>query len=243
MLRHGWAGVMAASLAPWFASWLAFSVLFLGACKTDVDVTVRARPEGSGTIVVTAVLDQEAAQWLGAPEKALATTDLAKRGWTIRSVQQRDDGGVTFGAERGFSSIEEGNRLIDDLTGSDGPFSKLRLSRSRSLLSTTVKLNGTIDLTKRLESFGDDELAALVGSGSRIGVGEQDLPLSGPVDKLLTMKLTSELAGESNVVALPLGSSVAVSATGKTWSWEAAAGLGGALAGVLALLAIRRIKD
>lgn len=235
LLRRARAGSIAALLA--------FSSIFVSGCTSDIDVTVRARPEGSGTIRVTAVLDQEAAQWLGSPEKALAANDLAKRGWAIRSVQPADGGGVTFGAEHGFSSIDEGNRLIEDLTGPDGSFSKLRLSRSRSLLSTTVKLNGVVDLSKRLESFGDDELAAFVGAGSRIGVGEKELPLGGPVEKLLTMKLTSELAGGSKVVALPLGSSVVISAAGKAWTWEAAAGLGGALAGLLGLLAIRRVRD
>ncbi len=222
---------------------LVLTPVAVAGCKTDVDITVRARPEGSGTIRVTAVVDNQAAQWLGSPEKALATTDLAKRGWAIRSVQPTDDGGVTFGAEHGFSSIEEGNRIIDDLTGADGAFSKLRLSRSRSLLSTSVKLTGSVDLTNRLEAFGDDELATLVGGGSRIGVGEKDLPLGAKVDDVLTMKLTSELAGVSKVIALPLGSSTVVSAAGKKWTWEAAAGLGGALAGLLALVAIRRAKD
>ncbi len=146
------------------------AVLLLGSCKSDVEVLVRARPEGSGTIRVTAVLDQEAAQWLGPPEKALAADDLAKRGWAIRSVERQEDGGVTFGAEHGFATVAEGNALIGDLTGPDGAFSKLKLTRQRSLLSTSVNLDGSVDLTKRLESFGDDELATIVGpvgKGSR----------------------------------------------------------------------------
>ena len=240
-LRKLRAGSRAARLV--LATLATVSTVSLAGCKSDVDITVRARPEGSGTIRVTAVLDQEAAQWLGSPEKALATADLAKRGWAIRSVQPIEDGGVTFGAEQGFSTIDEGNRIIDDLTGPDGPFSKLRLSRSRSLLSTSIKLNGTVDLTKRLEAFGDDELATLLGGGSRIGVGEDELPLDAPVDELLTVKLTSELAGVSKVVSLPLGSTVVVSAAGQKWTWEAAAGFGGALAGLVALVAIRRARD
>jgi hypothetical protein len=224
----------------------AAGVLLLSSCKSDVDVLIRARPEGSGTIRVTAVLDQEAAQWLGPPEKALAVDDLAKRGWAIRSVITGDDGNVTFGAEHGFATITEGNALIADLTGPDGAFSKLKLSRKRSLLSTSVKLDGSVDLTKRLEAFGDDELASIVGpigKGSRIGVGENDLPLNGSVDKLLTLHLTSNLAGVSKAVPLPLGTATAIAASGKIWTWEVVAGLGGALAGLVGLIVIRRAKD
>jgi hypothetical protein len=221
---------------------LAFGML-LGACKSDVDVMVRARPEGSGTIRVTAVLDQEAAQWLGSPEKALAGDDLAKRGWAIRSLTPAPDGGMTFGVEHGFATIAEGNELLDDLTGPDGPFSKLQLTRKRSILSTSVNLTGDVDLTKRLEAFGDDELATLVGQGSRIGVGENDLPLNDSVDKLLTIKLTSDMAGVSKSVPLPLGVATKIAATGKIWTWEVAAGLLGAIAGLLGLIAIRRAKD
>jgi hypothetical protein len=222
------------------------AALALGSCKSDVDVMVRARPEGSGTIRVTAVLDQEAAQWLGPPEKALAGDDLAKRGWTIRSLTSTEPGKFTFGAEHGFATIAEGNALITELTGPDGPFAKLKLARKRSLLSTSVNLDGTVDLTKRLEAFGDDELATLVGpigNGSRIGVGEKDLPLNGPVEKLLTITLTSDLGGASKAVPLPLGAATAIAASGKVWTWEVAAGLGGALAGLFGLIVIRRAKD
>jgi hypothetical protein len=222
------------------------AALLLASCKTDVDVLVRARPDGSGKIRLSAVLDQEAAQWLGPPEKALAGDDLAKRGWAIRSVQTGEDGTVTFGAEHGFATIAEGNALIAELTGPDGAFSKLKLTRKRSLLSTSVKLDGSVDLTKRLEAFGDDELATIVGpigKGSRIGVGEKDLPLGDSVDKLLTIKLTSDLGEGTKVVPLPLGVSTAIAASGKVWTWEVAAGLGGALAGVFGLIVIRRAKD
>jgi hypothetical protein len=219
------------------------AALLLGSCKSDVDVLVRARPEGSGTIRVTAVLDQEAAQWLGPPEKALAGNDLAKRGWAIRSLTPTDDGGITFGVEHGFATVAEGNELLDDLTGPDGPFAKLQLTRKRSVLSTSVNLVGDVDLTKRLEAFGDDELATLVGQGSRIGVGEADLPLGDSVDKLLTIKLTSDMAGVTKSVPLPLGVATKIVATGKVWTWEVAAGLLGAVAGLIGLIAIRRTKD
>ena len=229
-----------------YAVRLALAVASLGllaGCKADVEIGVRARPEGSGVVRVRAVLDGEAAAWLGPPEKALATDDLEARGWSITSPTTTDGGGVTFGAEHGFRTVAEANQLLTELTGPDGPFSKLRLSRSRSLTKTTITLSGPVDLSKRLEAFGDDALRDVVGAGSRIGMGEEELAELGASADKLTISLQSIMGGSESVVALPLGATTAIDASGKVWAWEAAAGLGGALAGLLGLLVIWRAKQ
>jgi hypothetical protein len=225
-----------------YALAMAFVVpVVLGGCKSNVDVTVRARPEGSGLIRVKAVLDREAAGWLGPPEKALATTDLEAAGWTIRSVSTVEGGGVTFGAERSFASISEGNNAISQLGEA---FSGLRLDRQRSLVSTAVRMSGKVDLSARLESFGDVQLQQVVGSASKIGVPEAELVGSGPtLEDAVVVTLHSELGNKVQDFPLTWGKITTVAAAGRSWSWDAALGVGGALIGLIALVIVRRAKE
>ncbi|HSS10288.1 MAG TPA: hypothetical protein VLL25_10400 [Acidimicrobiales bacterium] len=133
-----------------------------------VDVEVKA--DGSGTVTVTAQLDQEAAQSVPDLAAELRTADLVQAGWRVDGPRPVVGGGLLVAASKPFRTPAEAEQVIAEISGPNGPFHDLHISRQRSLLATRTTVRGTIDLTCGLQCFSDPALQQQL-AGANLGSG------------------------------------------------------------------------
>lgn len=229
----------------------ALVVALAGACEVDASVEVHARPDGTGEVKATALLDRRATRAIGDLATQVALDDLRSAGWEVRGPEENTDGGSEIEVRHGFTHVADARRLLDQLTGTEGAFKGFVLEQKRTFLRTETALRGTVDLSRGMAVFSDAKLTEALG-GQPLGVTPEQLEqrLGGPVDRAFGLQVAVRLPGrvESNaptatggtaVWAPRLGEQVAIDATSERWNrlnlalTGLAVGSGGALVGVL----------
>ena len=66
-------------------------------------------------------------------------------------------------AHHDFADADEANQVLAQLSGPDGPYEGLVITRTAGLLSTTTELKGTMDLSAGVAMFGDPQLTETLG--------------------------------------------------------------------------------
>lgn len=171
--------------------------LLLSGCQVDVSVGVDSRADGSGTVTATVTLDRAASAQLPDLAGHLRVDDLKAAGWQVDGPTDAGDGGKAVTATRRFSDPSGAASAMSQLSGRSGPFQDFRLRRQRSLLKTTTRFEGTVDLTSGIEGFSDDELRARLG-GSALGVDVSALQqrLGVVFDRVFTFSVATRLPGD-----------------------------------------------
>ena len=93
----------------------------------------------------------------------------------------------------------------------------------RTITSRTVTLRGTADLRAGLSTFGDEQLASLLGSASRLGIDDAELRRQAgvPLASAFHFRVAAALNGEATVHwTVPMGQSVPIRAESREWSWS-----------------------
>lgn len=209
-MRCGGDTLSAVSAAP-RALLFVVCVLVLAACQVDTKVAVVVRDDGSGTVAVTVHFDADAASRVPDLTSGLRTADLVAAGWQL-APPNNDTTGVTYVATKPFASSAELPAVLAELTGPDGYFRDIGLSRTHSFGETTWTFTGTADLSKGIAVFSDAPLAALLG-GQAFGRDQAAL------EKELGAPLTSLVSGE---LSLTMPDPVAANTTtveGRTATW------------------------
>ncbi|MBW3615140.1 MAG: hypothetical protein KY439_07525 [Actinobacteria bacterium] len=223
-----------------------------GACKVDASVEVSARPDGTGEVTVTALLDRRAVDTVGDLDTQVALDDLRATGWEVRGPEENTDGGAEVEARRSFGNSSEARQVLDEITGPEGAFKGFVLEQKRTFFRTETAVRGTVDLSGGMGTFSDAKLAEALG-GQPLGVTAEQLEqrLGVPADRAFGLQVAVRLPGriESNaptttgstaVWAPGLGEQVAIMATAEQWNrlnlvlTAVAAGSALALVGVLA---------
>lgn len=216
---------------------VAMSAFVLSSCKTDLRVGVQADTAGSGNLTLVATLDRDAADALGDPATSLATADLKAAGWSVSSVPS--ESGLVVSASHPFQSTGEANALFSSLSGANGPLKGLVLTRSNRIFNRAINLSGTADLTKGLQTFGDQELATITGSPSFVGLTDDEiLRQAGKAPaEAFTFSVNADLGnGKTQTWIVPLGTIEPIVINNTQPVWAAIAGLVAALGGVGLLL-------
>ena len=219
---------------------------------------VQARPDGTGEVKATALLDRSATRAIGDLATQVALEDLRAAGWDVRGPEENSDGGSEIEVRHGFTDVADARQLLDQLAGTDGAFKGFVLEQKRTFLRTETALRGTVDLSRGLAVFSDAELSEALG-GQPLGITTEQLEqrLGGPVDRVFGLQVAVRLPGriESNaptatgstaVWAPQMGEQLAVDATAQQWNRPniilAGLAIGSALA-LAALLVRRRRHD
>ncbi len=221
---------------------------------------MNANAHGGGEIIVSAHLDQAAVAQLGGqtPEKRLALGDLTEAGWSIEGPAKLPDGGLEISATHLYSDVAEGERLLADVAGVDGPLEGIELRQRRTFTKTTTSFRATVDLKSGLGRFTDPDLRAAVAgpNGEPLGVSDTQLAtrFGAPVDQLFGLVIATGLPGTVTSNApkaegtrvewkVPLGQTVTLEASSEqTNVRNIAAAVVASLAGVgLVGLAILRL--
>ncbi|HEX2042431.1 MAG TPA: hypothetical protein VHF24_07305, partial [Acidimicrobiales bacterium] len=126
----------------------------------------------------------------------LRVDDLRQAGWEVDGPRKEDDGLTWVRASRSFAGADEANTFLAQLSGPDGPFRDLRLTRSRSLLRSTTRLTGTVDLSAGLAAFADPDLAARVGDNLPLDLDRLREELGPDADQELQLAFQAGLPGD-----------------------------------------------
>jgi hypothetical protein len=169
-------------------------VALLSACQVNIKVDTVVNDDGSGTVTIGLGLDDKALSHLGNPDTEVQLDDLKATGWAIEPAAKAPDGFTWLKATKAFANPDELNAILHQLTLDRGAFHDFKLSKDESLTSTTWTFNGTVDLTKGLDQFGDADLAgALKGDplGGIVPVIEKEE--GKPATQMIALDMTVKL--------------------------------------------------
>jgi hypothetical protein len=140
----------------------AIVALFATGCRVQLETKVAVGFDGSGMVTQGIGFDDAALRRVGDPLAALRADDLRDAGWKIDAANREGD--LTWvRVHHSFSTPEEGTALLAQLSGPDGPYRAMKISRDDGFLSTSVGVTGQIDTTAGLAMFGDAQLTSVLG--------------------------------------------------------------------------------
>ena len=189
---------------------VALAVLVITGCQVDTAVRVDVAEDGSGTVAVEVVLDQEAAARIPDLAEQLRVRDLRRTGWEVTGPEPVDGGGVVITATKDFFAPGQLAEVLGEIGGNRGPILDPSLERGRTFATTTYDFTGTLDLSRGIATFSDRRLTELLDG---FPIGQDQAALEAELGAPL-----SELTSFTFVIALPEGDET------RTFTWEAALG-------------------
>lgn len=187
-----------------------FLLLVLTGCRVDTAVRVEVTDDGSGTVSVEVVLDQEAADRIPDLAEQLRVRDLRRTGWVVTDPEPVEGGGVVITATKGFFEPEQLAAVLGEIGGNRGPIIDPELERGRSFATTTYAFTGTLDLSRGVATFSDRRLTELLDG---FPIGRDQAALEAELGAPL-----SELTSFTFAISLPEGDEAVTS------TWAAALG-------------------
>ncbi|HVT75572.1 MAG TPA: hypothetical protein VHD87_00970 [Acidimicrobiales bacterium] len=206
----------------------AAALVLFGGCQAAVRVGIDANDHGGGRVVAVVTLDRDAQKVVGDLKGKLRVDDLKRAGWRIDGPTKSGTD-VEITATKPFTSAAGAARAIRQLDGGSGLFSGFTVVQHRSLLRTTTRVHGTVDLRKGIDAFSDPKLTEALGTplgatsdefAQRIGTElAKALPIT--VGVRLPGKVTSNAPVEDGGSAAwhpKLGDRITVAASAKKWN-------------------------
>ena len=227
----------------------------LSSCRVDMTVRVESDEFGAGRIAVTAELDGDVVAAVfpqsSSPETAVATPtesaagrvridDFRRAGWEGPGLVRKADGSARFSLFHRFTSVEEANTLLGQISGPSGPLADLRITRKRSPWSTSVLLSGTGDFRNGFASFGDEGLASVTGNGA-FGISEAEVVRQAGADSLdsvFALRVDARLLAAERSWKLRSGVATPVFLSASRTSWATVAGTAAAVVALIVLVAL-----
>ena len=135
-------------------------------CQVRLETQMDIGVDGRGTVTQGVGFDAAALKRVGDPALALRAQDLVDAGWVVDPTVAEGD--LTWvRVHHDFTTPEQANELLAQLSGPDGPYRDLEVIRTSGPLSESVKFTGVLDTSAGLAMFGDKALTdALGGDGS-----------------------------------------------------------------------------
>lgn len=206
--------------------------LVLSACQAKVRVGIDVRDDGSGSVVVTAQLDRDAASAVPDLAQQLRTSDLAQAGWRIEGPTPAARGAVVVSATKPFRTLAEARAVVAEVSGPTGPLPDLSIGQHRSLFTTRTDLRGTVDLTCGLKCFADPQLQQALGGAPDLGLDPAKLQADAGiiVNRYLQFEVAVRLPGSVQASNAPtqagngvtwdanVGTKAVLLATARSWN-------------------------
>ncbi|MBL78257.1 MAG: hypothetical protein CL459_04735 [Acidimicrobiaceae bacterium] len=172
--RRRWRPTSGAAASPLRWVLLAFLGLLLATgCRADATVDIVVAEDGSGTVTVGLILDDEAVEVVGGIEEQLRLDDLVDAEWTVDGPRRLSTGDTTVTASKAFDAATRLPDVLDEIAGPD-VFEDVALTRHRSFARTEWRLAGRVDLGGGLELFSDADLTETL-SGLPLGRTDAEL--------------------------------------------------------------------
>lgn len=169
-------------------------IAVLAGCQADAHVDVTMAEDGSGEVVVTVVLDEDAAARVPALADDLRVADLEATGWEVAGPSDTDDGGLELTAAKPFATAEQGRAVLREVGGRGGVLRGLTLARDHSFGETTWAFAGRLDFSSGLATFSDADLDAVLGAEA-FGQDQAALEdqLGEPLSDTMSISITAQL--------------------------------------------------
>jgi hypothetical protein len=176
---------------------VAVVVALAAGCEVGTEVAVEVAEDGSGRVSVAVSLDPDATARVPGLAAELRVEDLETAGWDVTGPAVEDDGLTWIRASKAFTTPEQAATVLAEVAGTDGPFRDFAVTRDRAVARTTYAVSGTVDLAGGLESFADEQLAAVLG-GTPLGESVADIEAraGAPLEDVFTFALAVDLPGE-----------------------------------------------
>jgi hypothetical protein len=189
------------------AALAALAAVLASACQVRTLVTVDVAGDGSGTVEVAVGLDADAVGRLPDLDDDGRSTvtdlaalvrraDLVATGWEVADPAAGDADMTWIRATKPFGTPEEADRILLELAGRDGALRDLHVSRAPGFGRTSYGFSGTVDLSRGLEAFGDERLAAAL-DGQVLGQDSAEIEqeLGQPLADVFTFEVAAHLPG------------------------------------------------
>ena len=181
---------------------LLVGTLALSACKVELATSVNVADNGSGTITVTAVADDEAVRLAPELGESLNLEDLRLAGWNVEVQNPAPGGGLSVVAQRPFANVDEAGFFLAQISGEDGPFRGLVVTRSGGVNDATYSFAGSGGLLKGLAGFADSDALAVLGSAPfEEAVARSGLPLNETLAVSMRVTLPGNVVATDSVIA------------------------------------------
>ncbi len=143
----------------WHLFILAAVAVLATSCRADLTVEVDVEDDGSGTVAVELILDQEAAEAVVDLDRTgLALSDMAQSGWRIGAPVELEDGGSRIVVEKDFGTPAQFSEVMEEIGGENGIFQNFIFERNSSFARVEYNISGEIVTTDGFERFSDPEL-------------------------------------------------------------------------------------
>lgn len=169
--------------------------LLLSACDVTVSTQLDVRRDGTGTVRAGVGIDADALAKAGDLAGKLRVDDLRQSGWDVAGPREEGDGLTWVRASKPFSSPEQADRILRELSGPAGPFRDLHLGQRQSFFQTRTSVSGAIDLSGGLTGFVDPELEERLGGAIGFDVEALRRRFGEPLGDVFRVELTARLPG------------------------------------------------
>lgn len=139
------------------------ALVLLAGCRLDVDVGMTMNADGSGEIVVTAVVDADVVAQAPDLSGALMLPDALDAGWTVEGPTATDSGGMTVTLRHTFTDAIEATNLLRSI---GPPFNvDILVTRTATEDEVATALSGTASLAGgTFDAFADGPLVEAIGA-------------------------------------------------------------------------------
>jgi hypothetical protein len=135
--------------------------IVLAACRLDVDVEATVNADGTGEVVVSAVVDKDVVDRVPGLAGSLVLDDATAAGWVVEGPVATEDGGLSVTLRHPFASVHEAANLLNSL---GPPFGNVALERTATEDEITVTMSGSLSLPGGTwDVFGDQALLTSTG--------------------------------------------------------------------------------
>lgn len=182
--------------------------LFLLGCRADATLRVNVNDDGSGNVLVSVALDQEAASRTVLVDNLVLADDLRQGGWNVSAPTTEADGNTWVRASKPFAAIEQIPVIVAEVAGAEGPFRGFSVVEQRSFGKRTWAFRGTVDLRKGLAALSDPELTQVLGTplGQTVEVLAAQAggrPIESAVSVAVEVHLPGDLGATNGIIVTP----------------------------------------
>lgn len=137
--------------------------MVLSACRVDASVSLKVKPNGSGTLTVTVNADKGLVAKVPNLSADVRVDDLKAAGWKVSGPTESEDGGLSLSLVHTFRTPAEATAALAQVNGPNGPLNSVSVSRSGSSTNSTWSLSGRLEVVGGLKAFADDAAIQMLG--------------------------------------------------------------------------------
>jgi hypothetical protein len=165
--------------------------IVLAACRLDVAVDTSVNADGTGEVVVGAIVDKDVVDRVPGLAGSLVLDDATAAGWGVEGPAATEDGGLIVTLRHPFATVEEAANLLNSL---GPPFGGVAMARTVTEDEVTVTMSGTLTLPGGTwDAFGDQ---ALLTSAGGTPFGAQLTESGANPAESMTVELSVRLPGD-----------------------------------------------